>query len=87
MSATGVTGDPGGGLLPWLSLPESRLSGGFSVAPLWPRVGQPPPPPPPAGIQTENRWSPGRKMTGAKVLKLEQTPRVHNGAAFISIKF
>lgn len=46
MSAMGVLGDPGGGLLPWPSLPESRLSGGFSVAPLLPSVGQPPPPPP-----------------------------------------
>lgn len=63
LSALGVMGEPEGGLLPWPSLPESRLSGGFSVAPLLPSVGQPPPPLSLAEAQTRNSRSRGRKTT------------------------
>lgn len=34
-------GEPEGGLLPGLSAPESRLSGGFRVVLVLPKVGQP----------------------------------------------
>lgn len=34
-------GEPEGGLLPWISVPESLLSGGFRVVLVLPRVGQP----------------------------------------------
>jgi len=34
-------GEPEGGLLPWVSVPESRLSGGFKVVLALPTVGQP----------------------------------------------
>lgn len=40
-SALGVTGEPEGGLLPWVSVPESRLSGGFRDVVVLPKVGQP----------------------------------------------
>lgn len=40
-SALGATGEPEGGLLPWVSVPESRLSGGFRVELVLPKVGQP----------------------------------------------
>lgn len=42
LSALGVTGEPEGGLLPWVSVPESLLSGGFNVVLVLPKVGQPP---------------------------------------------
>ena len=41
LSALGVTGEPEGGLLPWVSVPEFRLSGGFRVEFDLPKVGQP----------------------------------------------
>lgn len=34
-------GEPEGGLLPWVSVPESRLSGGFSVVLVLITAGQP----------------------------------------------
>lgn len=40
-SALGVIGEPEGGLLPWLSVPESRLSGGFRHVLVLPTVGHP----------------------------------------------
>lgn len=40
-SALGATGEPEGGLLPWVSVPESLLSGGFRVVLVLPTVGQP----------------------------------------------
>ena len=40
-SALGVTGEPEVGLLPWVSVPESRLSGGFREVLVLPTVGQP----------------------------------------------
>lgn len=40
-SALGAPGEPEGALLPWVSVPESLLSGGFRVALGLPRVGQP----------------------------------------------
>lgn len=40
-SELGVTGEPEGGLLPWVSVPESRLSGGFRPVLVLPTAGQP----------------------------------------------
>lgn len=40
-SELGVTGEPEGGLLPWVSVPESRLSGGFKPVLGLPAGGQP----------------------------------------------
>ncbi len=40
-SAFGAMGEPEGGLLPWVSVPESRLSGGFREVLVLPTVGQP----------------------------------------------
>lgn len=40
-SAFGAMGEPEGGLLPWVSVPESRLSGGFRHVLVLPTVGQP----------------------------------------------
>lgn len=40
-SAFGATGEPEGGLLPWVSVPESRLSGGFRHVLVLPTGGQP----------------------------------------------
>lgn len=34
-------GEPEVGLLPWVSVPESRLSGGFRDEPVLPAAGQP----------------------------------------------
>lgn len=40
-STLGATGEPEGGLLPWVSVPESLLSGGFRDVLVLPTVGQP----------------------------------------------
>lgn len=39
-SELGVTGEPEGELLPWVSVPESRLSGGFRLVLVLPTAGQ-----------------------------------------------